>query len=131
MASRKKLVFLVDYCVHAEVPDYLSNLRKVKVVSFAEASLTQNSDDTLVIERATKAGAMLITSDKRFTETHVPFCNHEGIIKFGVRPTAQLRILKKFLQRSEKHQAWKGVTYLLEDQFEMRQHGGTTSSMPY
>jgi hypothetical protein len=131
MASRRKFVFLVDYCVHAEVSHYLSRLRKVKVVSFMEARLTQNSDDTLVIERATQAGALLITSDKRFTETHVPLCSHEGIIKFGVRPTAQLRILKKFLKRSEKHYAWKGVTYLLENQFEMRQHIGTTSSIPY
>src|SRR5229473_7963512 len=128
MASRRKFVFLVDYCVHAEVPEYLSRLRKTKVVSFAEAHLTQSSDDNLVIERATRAGALLITSDKRFTEIHIPLCSHEGIIKFGVKPRAQLRILKKFLKRSEKHLAWKGVTYLLENEFEMRQHIGIISS---
>src|SRR5215470_4608927 len=105
MASRRKLVFLVDYCVHAEVSGHLSRLRKVKLVSFTEACLTQNSDDQLVIERATQAGAILITSDKRFTETHVPLCSHEDIIKLGVKPRAQLRILRKFLKRSEKHQA--------------------------
>jgi hypothetical protein len=103
----------------------------MKVVSFTEAPLTQSSDDDLVIERATRAGALLITSDKRFTETHVPLCRHEGIIKFGVKPRAQLRILKKFLKRSERHLAWKGVTYLLENQCEMRQHIGITSTVPY
>ncbi len=131
MASKRKFVFLVDYCVHAEVSSYLSRLRKVKVVSFEEARLTQHSDDKLVIERATQAGALLITSDKRFTETHVPLCSHEGIIKFGVNPRAQLRIFKKFLKRNEKYHAWKGVTYLLEDQFEMREHIGITSSISY
>lgn len=131
MASKRKFVFLVDYCVHAEVSYYLSRLKKVKVVSFAEARLTQHSDDDLVIERATEVGALLITSDKRFTEAHVPLCSHEGIIKFGVNPRAQLRILKKFLKRNEKHQAWKGVTYLSENQFEMRQHIGIISSLSY
>ena len=131
MSSKRKLTFLIDCCVSAEVSEYLATLRKVKVISFTEAGLTQNSDDTLVIEKATRAGAMLITGDKRFTEKHVPFCTHEGIIKFGVKPAARLRILRKFLKKREKHLAWKGVTYLLEDQFNLLQHGGDQSSMPY
>ena len=131
MSSKRKLTFLVDACLSAEILEYLSSLRKIKVVSFRDAGLRQDAEDPIVIQKSTDAGAILITSDKRFTENYIPFCTHQGMIKFGVKPTTRLRALKKFLKREERHQAWKGVTHLFEDQFEMKQHGGERISRRY
>src|SRR2546426_1086486 len=131
MASRRKLAFLVDNCVMGEVVTYLSRLKKVKVVSFEAVGLTQGSSDEHVIEKAAKARALVVTGDKRFTEAHIPFCNHEGIVKFNVKPNARIRCLKKFLLMKERHQAWKGVTHLYDDKIEMFQHIGIHLSVPY
>jgi|SRR5882672_1771978 len=131
MASKRKLGFLIDHCVDAEISRYLSRLRGVKVLSFDDVGLTQRSIDPHVIEKATQAGAMLITNDKRFTEKSIPCCTHIGIIKFNTRLTIRLRSFQKFMRLKEKHLAWKGVTHLYEEQAVIHQHNGETLAVSY
>lgn len=93
--------------------------------------MTERSSDEHVLDKATQAGVMVVTGDKRFTETHIPLCRHEGIVKFNVKPAARLRAMKKFLRTKERHLAWKGVAYLFEDQVVIHQHNGEQLSVPY
>ena len=128
MGSKRKLCFLVDYCIVGEVFDYLRDLQRVRVISFKNAGLTQRSSDEQVLEKATAEGALVLTADKRFTEKHRTICTHEGIIKFDVRnPRAKLRLLKDFLRTYERHLAWKSVVHLHENQIVMHGHDGQLS----
>jgi predicted nuclease of predicted toxin-antitoxin system len=95
MTSRRKLAFLPDHNVPAEIVKYLTTLSSVTVTHFGEIGLQQRADDPQVIETATKKGLLLLTGDKRFTEQHVPLCTHAGIVKFEVsKPATRLRCLK-------------------------------------
>ena len=131
MPSRRKLKFLVDACVDESISSYLKERKRITLISFAEAGLNGGSHDPTVIEKATRAGAILVTSDKRFTESHIPLCSHEGIIKFSVTFIKRLECLQKFLRMSERHDAWKSITHLFEDRIEMSQHVGHRLSIPY
>lgn len=132
MASRRKLAFLPDYNLPAEITAYLSKLRKVTVRSFDAIGLQQDAGDDRVIEVATIHGLLTLTGDKRFTEEHLPLCRHEGIVKFEVtKPATRLRCLKRFMRMKERHLAWKGVTRLYEDSVVMQQHNGTRSTIQY
>lgn len=131
MASKKKLSFLVDHCVDAEIFRYLSEKKRIKVFSFEDIGLSQRAIDAHVLAKATQVEALLITSDKRFTENSVPFCTHMGIIKLHMRVTARLRYFKKFMCMNERHLAWKGVTHLFEEEIMINQHNGELLSAQY
>ena len=116
---------MVDYCIVGEVFAYLCSLRKVRVISFKDAGLSQRASDEHVVDKATNEGALVLTGDKRFTEEHKIICTHEGIVKFDVRnPAAKLRLLKDFLRTREKHLAWKSIVHLHEDRIVMLGHAG-------
>ena len=128
MASRRRLRFLVDYCVLGEVFTYLSGRKKISVVSFKDAGLTQRASDEHVLDRAMAERAIVLTGDKRFTEEHKIVCTHEGIVKFEVRnPNAKLRLLKAFMRTRERHSAWKSIVRLRESQMQIYGHGGCTT----
>ncbi len=131
MASRRKLKFLVDKCVDEGVSSYIRDQRHIALISFDEAGLNGGSHDSTVIEKATQKGAMVVTSDKRFTESYIPLCSHEGIIKFNIAFIKRLECFKKFMHMSERHNAWKSVTHLFEDRIEMKQHTGSRLVIPY
>ncbi len=131
MASRRKLRFLVDACVSADISNYLAERKKVALVSFEEAGLTNRSEDARIIENATRAGAIVMTSDKRFTESHIPLCTHAGILKFSVHFIDRLNCLKKFLRLPERHKVWKSVTHIFKDRIEISQHVGRRLTVLY
>lgn len=131
MASKRKLKFLVDKCVEESVSSYIKEQRHISLLSFDEAGLNGRSQDPTVIEKATQNGAMLVTSDKRFTESHIPLCSHEGIIKFNTKFIIRLECFRKFLHMRERHDAWKSITHLYEDRIVMRQHTGSRLVIPY
>jgi predicted nuclease of predicted toxin-antitoxin system len=132
VASKKKLVFLPDHNIEAEIVSYLKSLRKVSVVSFAEVNLSQSADDPQVIEVATKEELLILTGDKRFTEKYIPMCRHQGIVKFDVgKPTTRLRCLKGFLGLRERHLVWKGVAHLHEASVMLQQHNGDQTTIQY
>ena len=131
MVSRRKLRFLVDQCVDVSVSSYIREQKHISLISFDEAGLNGVSHDSTVIEKATQIDALLVTSDKRFTESHVPLCSHAGIIKFNITFMKRLECFKKFLRMSERHNAWKSVTHLYEDKIEMQRHNGPRDIIPY
>ena len=131
MASKRKLKFLVDKCVEESVSSYIRGRKHISLISFDEAGLNGRSHDPTVIKKATQNGAMLVTSDKRFTESYIPLCSHEGIIKFNIAFIKRLECFKKFLRMSERHDAWKSITHLFEDRIEMKQHTGSRLVIPY
>ena len=133
MASRRKLAFAVDACAGDEVYRYLVTRRKIKVCDISALGLsgTGRSHDDRVIDVATSNGMILITADKGFTENHRPLCKHEGIIKFSGPPGTRVSRLKRFLKMSIRHDAWKSVTHLRQDEIYMKRHNGEALTLNY
>jgi predicted nuclease of predicted toxin-antitoxin system len=132
VASKRKLAFLPDHNIPSEIIFYLSSLRKVQVMSFEEINLSRSATDPQVIEAATKEQLLILTADKRFTEDHIPLCQHQGIVKLEVsKPETRLRCLKRFMHMPERHLAWKGVTHLYESLVMLQQHSGERSRISY